>query len=302
MLNRGVHRVAPQRLAAGALLCFIASACADAERIEDISYDDRYGERTLLDLYVPNRPLVGALGSPAILLIHGGGWRLFSKDVYIDQAYRFAHAGYVVASMSYRLAPDDIYPAAIQDSFCALGFLQANAAAYGIDPERITVSGYSAGGHLASMIAVAQPTGDFAPDCPTPPAFPPLAVVSGAGPQNLRDLIEVAPLTTFLGGSSDEFPERYERGSPVTHVASGAPPFLLIHGTDDLIVPIGQAKEMRDSLREVGTAVRLLKLRGGHHLFNPDGSLIDTQTPAMVTDGPEAWAATMDFLREVNAE
>jgi len=292
--------VRPALLTSFTLSAAIAAAsCANAERREDIVYDDRHGERGKLDLYVPESPRAGGQGAPTVMNIHGGGWRWLSKDTQVDHSMRLAHAGYVVATINYRLSPEGEYPRAIQDCYCALGFLQANATEFGIDPERIVVSGYSAGGHLASLIAVAEPTGDFAPDCATPPMFRPIAVISGDGPQDLRELPDIFPLTSFLGGDKDEVPERYERASPVVHVESSDPPFLLIHGTDDWVVGIDQSESMQQALRGAGVEVSFLRVRGGHHLFNPDGSLADSYFPEAVTDGPEAWAATMDFLDEV---
>ncbi len=273
----------------------VTSACADYKKIAGIPYDTRHGGSTTLDLYLP-----GDVGpdTPAIMLIHGGGWRYFSKEVYKDHGARLADAGFVVASINYRLVPEGAYPRIIQDCFCALGFLQANAEEYFLDPERIAVAGYSAGGHLTSLIAVAEPSGDFEPDCGYVLAFPPAAAISGAGPTDLRKFPKADSIKELLGGSLDEIPELFERASPITHVGPNEPPFLFIAGSDDLFVPWEQTELMDKALRDAGNDSRVLKLRGGGHLTNPGGDLYDAVLPITSADTPEAWAATIDFLDE----
>lgn len=268
--------------------------CTDVEVTHDVSYDDRFGEATTMDVYVPGdvRP-----DSPAVMLIHGGGWRSFSKAIYTDQARRLADTGYVVASINYRLVPDGgRYPNIFRDCFCALGFLQTNAADYSIDPLRIAVAGYSAGGHLTGLLALAEPTGDFAPDCATPPLFAPAAGIDGAGPSDLTLYGDNDVISDLLGGREDEVPERYQLASPVNHVDADDPPMLLLHGSDDLFVPYEHTEVLERALEQVGVDVRVLRLRGGGHLTNPAGDLVDAVLPLTASDAPEAWAATIDFL------
>lgn len=269
-----------------------ASGCAEVDEILDVRYDERYGGATSMDVYMPTD---GGDRRPAVMMIHGGGWRLFSKSAYTDHAARLAGAGYVAATINYRLVPDGAYPALIQDCVCALAHLRANADTYGIDPDRVAVLGYSAGGHLASLLGVGITEDDFQPSCDAGTTGPPNAVISGAGPQDMRELPEVDSVTEFLGGTRDEVPEIYDRASPITHVHSGAPPYLFIHGTTDVFVDVEQSEDMRDALTDVGVDARLLTVSGGGHLFNmsADGTYLVTLTS---TDIPEAWAATVDFL------
>ncbi len=280
------------------LACFAVASigCSDVYFIGDVAYDVRYGEATTMDLYLPRDV---APSSPAVMLIHGGGWRILSKSIYSDAAYRLADAGFVVASINYRLVPDGgAYPNLFQDCFCALGFLQANADAYSIDPQRIAVGGYSAGGHLASLLALAEPVGDFEPDCPTPPGFTPAAGIDGAGPSDLTLYDGADAVEELLGGTLGEVPERYQFASPVNHVDADDPPMLLIHGTDDLFVPYQHTEVLERALDNVGVDVRVLRMRGGGHIINPGGDLIDAVLPLTSADGPEGWAATLDFLDE----
>lgn len=275
-----------------ALLALAAIGCADAIEIPDVSYDDRF-ERTAMDIYLP--PDEGT-DRPAVLLIHGGGWSKFSKDVYVDHGHRLADAGYVVAAINYRLVPDGAYPLMIRDCLCALSFLRNNAAEYGIDPDRVAVGGYSAGGHLSSLIAVASDVEEFQPDCDAGPTGPPQAVIAGAGPQDMNTMPQVAAVKNFLGGSKQDIPEVYDMASPIFHVRPGLPPFLFIHGEGDLFVDISHSRRMRDALIAEGNEARLLTLHGGGHLLNPSPDVGKQAIAITSADAPEAWAAMLAFL------
>ncbi len=275
------------------VVALAATGCGEVTEIPDLPYDDRYGDRTEMDVYLP--PEYRA-DRPAVLLIHGGGWRSFSKDVYVDHARRLAKAGYAVAAINYRLVPDGVYPKPVRDCACALSFFRAQAVEFGFDPDRVAVAGYSAGGHLASLLGVAIDDPEHKPDCPAGPTFPPRAVVSGAGPEDMWEMPEVDVVTEFMGGTREEIPERYDLASPIHHVAPGAPPFLFVHGTDDWFVDFAQSERMRDALAEVGADARLLAIPGGGHIVNPGADLGDAHTVIASTDAPEAWAAILDFF------
>jgi acetyl esterase/lipase len=275
-----------------AVLWAFSTACAEIEVVSNIAYDDRFGAATTMDVYLPAD---GAVDRPAVMMIHGGSWRYLDKDIYARQAVRLARAGYVTASINYRLTPDGVYPGLIQDSVCALALLRARADEWGLDPTRVAVAGYSAGGHLAALLGTAIDEPDFQPDCAAGPTGPPAAVVSGAAPHDLRPLAGAGAVQALIGGTLAEYPERYERASPMARVRPGAPPFLLIHGTADLFVPSSQSEDMRDALVAAGGEARLLTLDAGGHLLNPgaDVGQLDGVTSA---DVPEAWAASIDFL------
>src|SRR5262245_59011224 len=109
----------------------LVAACGGPTVHEDVVYDHRFGGATSLDVHIPEGT---ATARPTVMLIHGGGWRYGSKEAYTEAAERFAAAGYVAATINYRLVPEGTYPAAVQDCLCALSFLRANAEVYGIDP------------------------------------------------------------------------------------------------------------------------------------------------------------------------
>jgi len=287
-------------VSAGALAAVVAGAtagCASYELIENVSYDERNGERGRLDLYLPDPRPAGDV--PLIVLIHGGGWRTGSKDIMNQQAPRWAHAGYAVAAINYRLVPRGAYPLLIQDVFCALGFLESQANEYSFDLDRIGATGYSAGAHLAMLLGYAAPTGDFEPDCGTIPTVRPAAVVSGAGPSDLTLYDDPQAVTEFLGGTRAEVPDIYQLASPVNHVTADDPPTLLIYGTDDLIVPYEHAQAIDKALGDAGVDHRLMTIRGAGHLLNPGADLADAVFPIVSNEGPEGFAATLDFFDDV---
>lgn len=266
-----------------------AAACSGPGRYADVPYDDRFGDETTMDIHVPDN---AEADRPAVMLIHGGAWRYGSKEAYSDAAERLARAGYVAATINYRLVPGGTYPAAVQDCVCALSFLRANADAYGIDPDRIAVMGYSAGGHLSSLVGDAADLEAHAPDCAWGATGLPAAVIPGGTNHDLR-LGDSELVADFMGGSEDELPELYEQASPITHVREGLPPYLVIHGQDD-VVDVGGAIAMVDALRAAGNDAALLELEGAGHVTSPtDTGQVFLQA---ATDMPEAWVATIDFL------
>jgi acetyl esterase/lipase len=266
----------------------VLGGCADVVVETDIAYDERFAVAKL-DVYSPpdrDAP------RPAVIVIHGGGWREDSdRDYMTMHSERFARAGYVAFNIEYRGTPGDgAFPGAVQDTFCALAFVRANAARWNVDPDRIASYGYSAGGHLASMLGVA--TRDIPSDCPTDPVK---AVVSGAGPQDMFLFPDAEAVNDFLGGDRDEARSNWIAASPIAHVRAGAPPYLFITGDDDWFVDIEHSREMKERLAKVGTQGKLFVIPGGGHLLNrsPSGASWDL---AISIDTPEAWAATIDFL------
>lgn len=280
------------------LLILLAACGPSAEVYEDVQYDERYGDATAMDIHIPEG---GGEARPTVMLIHGGAWRFGSRDGYTEAAERFAAAGYVAATISYRLVPAGTYPAAVQDGLCALSFLRANAAVYGIDPERVAVTGYSAGGHLSALIGVAADNPAHQPDCAWGPTAAPAVVIPGDGPYDFSSAeLRHDWVTDFLGGTIEEVPDNYFNASPLPQVHEGVPPMLVVHGHDD-VVAIEGAVDLVDALRAHGNEVRFLDLEGAGHVLSPttatDGGYLQ-----VATDMPEAWAVTLDFLARTLGE
>lgn len=183
-----------------------ATGCVAPEERVDISYDDRFGSSTKLDLYLPSAGAADEL-HPAVLFIHGGAWRFGSKDHFTAAARRLANSGFVTASINYRLLPEGVFPNNLLDCSCAFAYLRAHAEELRLDPACIAVMGYSAGAHLASLVALAADHPELVPDCPLLAEAsqaeraawlaPPAAVIAASGPQDLRTFWEEASSWTL---------------------------------------------------------------------------------------------------------
>jgi acetyl esterase/lipase len=273
------------------LLCLLAlGACGGDVEVTTHAYDERH-EDNVMDVHAP----VGASATPAILLIHGGGWWYGSRDETDKVADRFARAGYVVANIDYRLVPDSIYPSQPQDAFCALSYLRAHADELGIDPERIGVAGFSAGAHMASLVAVAADVPELQDDgCPTGRTGPAVAFAAGAGPYRL-DVLHDDTTEDFLGSKYDDDPAKWQRASPITHVDAKDPPGLLFHAEHDLVIDVQQTEWMAEAMRAAGGDVLVLELEGGGHALN-EGSGLGYEELQLLIETPVAWAAQLDFF------
>lgn len=254
--------------------CAPPGADAAVSTAYDVTYADRAGERLALDVAWPR-----AAGGPRplVVLLHGGGWSGGSRASLHGEMLALARLGYAAATVQYRLtqAPRNLFPAAPADVRCALGFLRARAADYGIDPDRVAAAGYSAGAHLASLLGVAPDVPALADDrgCAAGATDATLrAVVSYAGPQDLRvsgpyTQEQEELVTNFLGVFPGDAPDRAALASPIAHVSAGDPPFLLVQGTRDGLVPPAHAPRMAAALRGAGTPATVLELRGVGHEF-----------------------------------
>ncbi len=228
----------------------------------------RGGETTLhLDIARPEKA-AGKL--PCIVVIHGGGWRGGNYKVHVPQIYDFAKAGYVSATVQYRLAPSGRWPAQIEDVKCAVRYLRANADKYGIDKERFGAVGFSAGAHLSMLLGVMdandglEGSGGSAGE-----SSKVQAVVSYFGPTDLAQTDFPANVNAmiydFLGGMPAEKAEAFKAASPVTYVDKNDAPILHYQGTKDVLVPYNQAYLMADAMTKAGVAGRIELLVGANH-------------------------------------
>lgn len=216
------------------------------------------------DVYRPG----GAGAKPAVLLIHGGGWTgPDRREQMASIAERVAARGYVVVNASYRFAPENIYPAPVNDLREALKWMHANASRYDIDPQQIAAMGYSAGGHLAAMLGVLDGPAEVRVQ----------AVVDGAGPSDLRKYKGGKLVPQFLGGTQAQVPQQFIDASPVTHVSKDDPPFFFYHGTWDTLVPDDHTADFKAALDAVGVHTEWFKIIGRGHItaFFMDGAAID---------------------------
>jgi acetyl esterase/lipase len=223
------------------------------------------------------RPKGGEELRPAVLCIHGGGFRAGKRERWDALCQKLAGDGYVAATVTYRLAPKSQFPAAIYDVKAAVRWLRKNAAAYQIDPDRIGVVGDSAGGHLAQFLGVTGDIADFEGieelgDVDALESSVVTCVVNYYGPSDFTksygksvDAAEVLPL--WLGGDATKERRKHIVASPLYWVTPNAAPTLLIHGTEDKYVAFEQAEWIHDRLKAAEVEVELLKLDGAGHGF-----------------------------------
>lgn len=275
-----------------------STGCGAPDARTDVSYDDRFGDRTIMDVYLPSGG--DADKHPGVLMIHGGSWNAGSRAEYTDAAKRLARSGYVAATIEYRLVGEGGgYPQTVQDCLCALAHFRSRAGEYHLDPTRVAIMGYSAGGHLVALMGVAARVASHAPDCAIAKerpdlGYPPAAVVVGAGVTDFRGR-DVGVFRDLLGGSEEEVPANYQNASPMFHVGPSEPPYLFVSGSADWWVSVDDSRRMRDGLRALGNDAHLLEVSGGGHLLNETTDLgqVTIETSEMTS---ESWIAVMDFL------
>lgn len=222
---------------------------------------------------------------PAVVCIHGGGFRAGKRESYDALTIKLAERGYVAVTVSYRLAPKYPFPAAIHDTKAAVRWLRAHAKQYHIDPDRIGTTGGSAGGHLAQFLGVTgdvkefEGTGGHAEQ-----SSKVKCVVNVYGPSDFTrsygksvDAAEVLPL--FLGGNVEKARALHIKASPLYWVTPNAAPTLFIHGTEDKYVHVEQAEWIHDKLKAASVETELLKLEGAGHGFK--GKEIETSEKAL---------------------
>lgn len=215
----------------------------------------------------------GSSPRPAVLLIHGGGFRTGSKESYIPLAIKLAERGYVAATANYRLSPRNQFPAAVQDSKAAVRFLRANAAKYNLDSNHIGALGGSAGGHLVLMLGLTAGVEEFEGSGPNRDQSSAVqCVVDDYGPTDFTqsysksvDAAEVLP--KFLGGDLDHERLIHMRASPLNWITPNAAPTLAIHGTADTYVAYEQSLWLIERMIAAGVPAELESISGAGHGF-----------------------------------
>jgi acetyl esterase/lipase len=244
-----------------------------AER--NIPYVDAGHANQVLDLYLPKQPSDKPL--PLVIWIHGGAWLGGS---HANPAGMFLlDEGYALASIEYRFSQHAIWPAQAHDCKAAIRFLRANAEKYNLDPDRFAVGGESAGGHLAAFIGtsgdVAEIEGDLGV---TGVSSRVQAVIDEFGPTDLTLMGEQttgpstfdhdspdSPESRLLGGPVQERHELAKTANPLSYIDKDDPPFLILHGDRDPLVPIGQSVILAKALIDAGVDVTVDTIPGAGH-------------------------------------
>jgi acetyl esterase/lipase len=233
------------------------------------------GKDLYADIYLPARS-GGSLSAP-VLMMHPGGYVKGERSMGADWDRWLAKRGYTVFDVDYRLAPPVTWKLAVEDAACAASWIAANANTYHIDSERMLVAGQSAGGGLALQLAYGLGEGMVKSSCggtaPRPKAvfsiYPPDDFALGwnqdtkLGPITARKL-----LTAYLGGSPEEFPERYRAVSATLHVRAGLPPIFIAAGDNDHLVPYEGHVEFVRKLDAAGVPNQLVTIPYADHGFD----------------------------------
>ena len=215
---------------------------------------------------------------PLLVYVFGGAWMAGDRhQVAHSPLPAFVHNGYVVASLDYRLSQVSTFPAQILDVKSGIGWLRKNADRLGFDSGRIGVFGPSAGGHLAALVGTTSGTGYFVPDGYSAEDCLVQAVVDLFGPTDFLqmdahsisdEIIHDAPdspESRLIGGEIQQNPEAVKAAIPVTYVNGSEPPFLIIHGDQDPLVPLHQSELLAKALSDAGSVHRLVvDVQGGH--------------------------------------
>lgn len=235
----------------------------------DVEYSDAAGQHLQVNVAQPKD---GAGPFPAIVCIHGGGFRAGKRESYDKLCLTLAQRGYVAITVTYRLAPEFPFPAAVQDCKTAVRWLRSQAETYHIDPTRIGVTGGSAGGHLAQFLGVTMGVKEFEGDGYNDQSSAVSCVVNFYGPSDFTksygksvDAAEVLPL--FFGGDLTTKRKEHIIGSPLYWVTPDAAPTLCVHGTEDPYVAFEQATWMVDKLKAAEVEATLLPIEGAGHGF-----------------------------------
>lgn len=257
----------------------------------EVSYAIAVGFRRLaMDIWLPRQ---AATPVPLVVWIHGGAFQLgdrreLPRTFAPDSVFRLLNeAGIACATVDYRHALEAPFPAQLHDIKAAVRYLRGHAEVLGIDPERIGAWGESAGGHLAALLGLTGDREDLEgglgvqghssavsavvdfygvsslPDMP--PMNSPAGLMSGALVAAVPPGMTMEPGPMLVGGTAD--PALLAAASPLGYAAAGAPPFLLIHGDSDGLVPLSQSELLAGALDGAGVRNELIAIEGGDHCF-----------------------------------
>lgn len=258
-----------------------------------------------LDLYLPKNRKAGEK-SPAVLLIHGGGWKEGDKRQprEIEFGTTLAENGYVTASINYALRSAGKFPLNLQDCKNGVRYLRAHADELGIDPDRISVMGGSAGGHLALLVAYTADQSNLAPSEPYLGVSDKVScIVDFYGISNLATRKEIDPngkplkiepldsTTQSIFGST---PQDWKKASPITYVKRDVPPTLILHGRKDTTVDSDQSQELADALKKAGATYEIIWLPNAPHSFSFQYAVPKSKKPLEKDVGP----AVLSFLKK----
>ncbi|RJQ79272.1 alpha/beta hydrolase [Pseudonocardiaceae bacterium YIM PH 21723] len=254
------------------------------DRAKSVQYAAPGGHPLEMDIW----PATNSGEGKAVLLIHGGAWREGTRGDTPEWNKLLNRLGYTVFDVDYRLLGEvpagQAWEATVTDSKCALAWVTANAEKYKINPDRISVMGQSAGGHLALMTAYSSGSGKLPPSCDLPEGKA-KSVLDFYGPVDMVKFVTGPDgsdegkqlLNAVLGGSLAEQEQRYRDFSPSSYFREGLPPTLILQGTSDFLVPQSQSHELQDRLTGLKVPNRAIYLPYTDHAFDLNWGAYPTQ-------------------------
>jgi acetyl esterase/lipase len=243
---------------------------------KDVTYGIAGNVSLKMDIYYPK---TASVALPVAMYVHGGGWTGGDKaaGAGVNEIPEMIKRGYLVAAINYRLAPQYRFPAMIEDVKCAVRFLRAKASTFGLDPGSIGVWGGSAGGHLVALLG----TTDAGAGMEGTDGYPNQssrvqAVVDFFGPADLNIFFQryQGTLMKEVFGAPDANSDKLKVASPVTYISRDDPPFLIIHGDKDTVVPLSQSQILYDRMVAGGVTAVLVIVKNAGHGFVPAGGVI----------------------------
>lgn len=255
----------PKAVSAFALLVISSSAfraaprAAQPEILRNVEYAHPGDTPLYFDAELPR----SAEPAPAVIIVHGGAWVGGDRRANVEPLFKpLSNAGFAWFSISYRLASNVLnFGLAVNDVESAVAFVRSHADEYGIDPHRIALVGESAGGQLAEMAALrAKPESEVSAVVAlyAPSDLVTLAKTSDYVPKALRDSVRGTPWESIILAGLGQL-------SPINNVRRDMPPFLLIHGTSDALVPFQQSVDMCAQMRKAGATCEVYPVEGGGH-------------------------------------
>ncbi len=205
---------------------------------------------------------------PAMLVVHGGAWRMGARADLAAIAQALAEHGYTAVAIDYRLAPAHKFPAQVYDCQAAVRWMRSHAAELKIDPARIGGFGYSAGGHLVALLGTLDDKELREPGLPADaPSTRLSVVVAGGAPCDFRVLPGDSERIAFwIGGTRDKMPREYHDASPASFITPDDPPMYFFHGQKDLLVPVGSPEAMVKSLKDAQVAAEICVVKDAGHV------------------------------------
>jgi acetyl esterase/lipase len=253
------------------------------ETLTNVAYCKTDDASQKMDIYFPD----SGGPWPVLVYVHGGSWMRGDKSEALMFAGGMTAQGYLVASINYRLYPPARFPAMIEDVKCAVRSLRAHASEYNVDPDRIGAMGVSAGGHLVSLLGTSDQSAGWDVGEYLDQSSRVQAVIAMAPVTDLTKNFPNADIEAMRHVGFGE--DNIVQASPLTHVTSDDPPFLLIHGDHDELVPYEQSQLMYDRLVQMNVPAQLVIVKNATHSFTaPEGTL----TPSPI----EINQIILDFL------